>query len=151
MLNRFSPATPVTQFKYKHLFALSHNILPCSVRDLDPLVDLLSKLCEDDHTKLFLKKHAEKTAEAAGVSLTRASQVTSQLPAPGTKMTPEELEKVIFLGLDRIRVWNATTIGSDVQIRFVSLSTGYRKPYILLPMRDWYLHFEANFWLFSSL
>lgn len=100
-----SPASPVTQFKYKHLFPLNHNILPCSVRDLDPLVDLLSKLCEDDHTKSFLKKHAEKTAEAAGASLTHASQVTSQLPAPGTKMTPEELEKVIFW-LYRIAVWN---------------------------------------------
>ncbi len=68
-----------------------------SVRELDPLVYLLSKLCEDDVTKSFLRRHAENVAASQGFSLTPASQVTSQLPAPGSKMTPEELEKVCTL------------------------------------------------------
>ena len=44
--------------------------------------------------KGVLRKHAEERAAAGGYSLTAAEQVTSQLPAPGSKMTPEELEKV---------------------------------------------------------
>ncbi len=70
-----------------------------SVRELDPLVYLLSKLCEDDVTKSFLRRHAENVAASQGFSLTPASQVTSQLPAPGSKMTPEELEKVCSLSI----------------------------------------------------
>ena len=45
-------------------------------------------------TKSFLKQNAESRATSSGVSLAPVSHVTSQLPASGTKMTPDELEKV---------------------------------------------------------
>ncbi len=65
-----------------------------SVRDLDSLVHLLSRLCEDTAVCDSLYENAEAQARAAGVTLTKASQVLSQLPADGSEVTAEELEKV---------------------------------------------------------
>ena len=53
--------------------------------------NILFLLCQ---TKLHLKKHAEERAAASGVSLTKPVNVTSTLPEPGTKMTPDEFDKV---------------------------------------------------------
>ncbi|CAG5121559.1 unnamed protein product, partial [Candidula unifasciata] len=65
-----------------------------NVRDLDPLVYLLSKLCEDKETKEFLAKNAEDKARKEGLTLIPHSNVTSLLPAAGTKMTERELFEI---------------------------------------------------------
>ncbi|KAK3086762.1 hypothetical protein FSP39_022926, partial [Pinctada imbricata] len=65
-----------------------------NVRDLDPLVFLLSKFTEEEQTKEFLEKNAKDRAETAGMTLVPHSKVTSQLPAPGTKMTETEISEL---------------------------------------------------------
>ena len=45
-------------------------------------------------TKLYLRRNAEERAVAAGVSLTSPSTLVSQLPAPGSKISKDELEDV---------------------------------------------------------
>ncbi|XP_064605100.1 gamma-tubulin complex component 2-like [Liolophura sinensis] len=65
-----------------------------NVRDLDSLVFLLSKLSEEKKTKQFLGKNAKDRADNAGLTLTSHSKVISQLPAPGTKMTQQELTEI---------------------------------------------------------
>ncbi|XP_074643157.1 gamma-tubulin complex component 2-like [Tubulanus polymorphus] len=65
-----------------------------NVRDLDPLVYLYSKLAEDESTKSFIEKNAKDRAAAAGVSLTSHANVISSLPAPGTKMSQQELSEL---------------------------------------------------------
>ena len=46
-------------------------------------------------TKSFLRKNADDRASAAGATVANPTEVMGQLPAPGTKMTAEELEKVL--------------------------------------------------------
>ncbi|KAK2144922.1 hypothetical protein LSH36_719g00006 [Paralvinella palmiformis] len=65
-----------------------------NVRDLDPLVHLLSKICEDAQVKNYLKTNAEERAAASGVTLTAPSAVLSLLPTPGTQMSHDELAKI---------------------------------------------------------
>uniref|UniRef100_A0A2C9LH46 Gamma-tubulin complex component n=1 Tax=Biomphalaria glabrata TaxID=6526 RepID=A0A2C9LH46_BIOGL len=65
-----------------------------NVRDLDPLVFLLSKLHEEEETKQFLATNALEKLEKTGMTSLPHSKVTSQLPAPGTKMTEEELSEI---------------------------------------------------------
>ncbi|XP_041354765.1 gamma-tubulin complex component 2-like isoform X2 [Gigantopelta aegis] len=68
-----------------------------NVRDLDPLVYLLSKLAKEDslqQTKEFLERNANEKAESAGMTLMPHSTITSQLPAPGTKMSEQEVSEV---------------------------------------------------------
>ncbi|XP_060079665.1 gamma-tubulin complex component 2-like isoform X1 [Ylistrum balloti] len=65
-----------------------------NVRDLDPLVFLLSKLTEEEQTKEFIEKHAKDKAEVAGMTLVPHDRVTSQLPAPGTKLSVQELSEI---------------------------------------------------------
>ena len=55
---------------------------------------LLSKFSDDQPSKSYLKRNAERRAEAGGYTLTSHGKVTSKLPTPGTKITPEELDKV---------------------------------------------------------
>ena len=49
----------------------------------------------------FLRNNAERHAKSSGVSLQPAAQVMQQvqLPAPGTRVTAEEVEKVNHGGL----------------------------------------------------
>ncbi|KAH9500248.1 Gamma-tubulin complex component 2 [Bulinus truncatus] len=65
-----------------------------NVRELDPLLLLLSKLHEEDETKQFLAKNAVEKNEKKGMTLIPHSKITSQLPAPGTTMTEEELFEI---------------------------------------------------------
>ncbi|XP_005091505.1 gamma-tubulin complex component 2 [Aplysia californica] len=65
-----------------------------NARDLDPLVYMLSKLCEEDQTKEFLKKNALDKARKEGMTLEPHSKVTSQLPTSGAKLTEEELSEI---------------------------------------------------------
>uniref|UniRef100_A0A0B7B161 Gamma-tubulin complex component n=1 Tax=Arion vulgaris TaxID=1028688 RepID=A0A0B7B161_9EUPU len=75
-----------------------------NVRDLDPLVCLLSKLCEEHETKEFLSKNAHDKAKTEGFTLIPHSRVTSQLPAPGTKMTEEELSEIKNILLKQAKI-----------------------------------------------
>ncbi|CAL1527204.1 unnamed protein product [Lymnaea stagnalis] len=65
-----------------------------NVRELDPLLCFLSKLSEEEETKEFLSKHGLDIAEKERMTLMPHSKITSQLPAPGTKMTEEELSEI---------------------------------------------------------
>ncbi|GFN75493.1 gamma-tubulin complex component [Plakobranchus ocellatus] len=65
-----------------------------NVRDLDPLVHLLSKLGKEEEVKYVLGQNALTQARKEGLHLYPHQHVTSQLPAPGTKMTEEELSQV---------------------------------------------------------
>ncbi|XP_059166589.1 gamma-tubulin complex component 2-like isoform X2 [Physella acuta] len=75
-----------------------------NVRDLDPLVYLLSKLCEEKETKQFLSKNAHEKAEQEGMTLMPHSKVTGQLPTAGTKMTEEELSEIKDILLKQAKV-----------------------------------------------
>lgn len=80
-----------------------------NVRDLDPLVFLLSKLSEDEQTKDYLEKQAKEKADAAGMTLVSHNKITSQLPAPGTKMSAQELAEVKDMLLKEAQSVPATT------------------------------------------
>ncbi|XP_076466365.1 gamma-tubulin complex component 2-like isoform X2 [Babylonia areolata] len=84
-----STPTPIEFFaKYDELKAKN-------VRDLDPLVSLLSKLSEDQQTKDFLARNATEKMEAAGTTtLSSHDKILAQLPEPGTKMTAQELSEI---------------------------------------------------------
>ncbi|KAL8599173.1 hypothetical protein ACOMHN_007889 [Nucella lapillus] len=84
-----STPTPIEFFaKYDELKAKN-------VRDLDPMVSLLSKLSEDQQTKDFLAKNATDKMEAAGTTtLSSHDKILAQLPEPGTKMTAQELSEI---------------------------------------------------------
>uniref|UniRef100_A0A7N8YAI2 Gamma-tubulin complex component n=1 Tax=Mastacembelus armatus TaxID=205130 RepID=A0A7N8YAI2_9TELE len=64
-----------------------------NVRTLDPLVYLLSKLCEDKETLQFLQQNAKERAES---SANTASTTTTSytLPQTSTKMSMQELDEL---------------------------------------------------------
>lgn len=68
-----------------YISVLNGLFLTCSVKDLDAMVFLLSKLSDDKLTTSVLSQNA-KLYE---MPMDRAS-----IPAPGTKMTQEELSEV---------------------------------------------------------
>ncbi|KAK7497174.1 hypothetical protein BaRGS_00011468 [Batillaria attramentaria] len=84
-----STPTPIEFFaKYDELKAKN-------VRDLDPLVYLLSKLSEEQQTKDFLAKNAADQARAAGTTTLQShDKILAPLPEPGTKMTAQELSEI---------------------------------------------------------
>ena len=45
-------------------------------------------------TKVYLRRNAEERAAAAGVNLVAPKSLVAQLPAPGSKITKDELEDV---------------------------------------------------------
>ncbi|XP_070191427.1 gamma-tubulin complex component 2-like isoform X2 [Littorina saxatilis] len=84
-----STRTPIEFFaKYDELKAKN-------VRDLDPLVNLLSRLSEDQLTKDFLAKNAkDKMATAGMTTLSSHDKILAQLPEAGTRMTSQELSEI---------------------------------------------------------
>ncbi|GFR65977.1 gamma-tubulin complex component [Elysia marginata] len=76
-------------------FAKYDDLKGKNVRDIDPLVHLLSKLGKEEEVKYVLSQNAEKQAEKEGLQLySHNRSFISQLPSTGTKMTEEELSQV---------------------------------------------------------
>ncbi|XP_046359513.1 gamma-tubulin complex component 2-like [Haliotis cracherodii] len=90
-------------------FAKYDDMKSRNVRDLDALVYFFAKLCEEDQTKEFLAKNARDKADAAGMTLLPHGKITSQLPAPGTKMTEQELSEIKDKLLKEAKAVSATT------------------------------------------
>ncbi|XP_076078123.1 gamma-tubulin complex component 2-like isoform X5 [Mytilus galloprovincialis] len=65
-----------------------------NMRDLDPLVLLLSQLTEEEQTKKILEKQAKTKADEAGMTLLQHGKIFSQLPAPGAKITNQEFTEL---------------------------------------------------------
>ncbi|KAK2180083.1 hypothetical protein NP493_457g05005 [Ridgeia piscesae] len=125
-----STSTP-TEFLNKYEELKSKN-----VRDLDPLVYLLSKLCDDDETKLYLRRNAEERAVAAGVSLTSPSTLVAQLPAPGSKITKDELEDI---KARLMKETNRGTVGQSDASRRILMERQQRN--VNFPVQpDWIFH-----------
>ncbi|MEQ2244758.1 Gamma-tubulin complex component 2, partial [Ilyodon furcidens] len=61
-----------------------------NVRNLDPLVYLLSKLCEDKETLQFLQQNAKERSE----SLNSTTATSYSLPQTSTKMSMLELDEL---------------------------------------------------------
>ncbi|CAH1251170.1 TUBGCP2 [Branchiostoma lanceolatum] len=65
-----------------------------NVRELDPLVFLVSKLTEDTKTQKFLEQNAQERATEAGGTLTSTGSVVSMTTASGGKMSQEEVSEL---------------------------------------------------------
>uniref|UniRef100_A0A3Q3W4B6 Gamma-tubulin complex component n=1 Tax=Mola mola TaxID=94237 RepID=A0A3Q3W4B6_MOLML len=63
-----------------------------NVRNLDPLVYLLSKLCEDKETLQFLQQNAKERSESSANTSTTTTSYT--LPQTSSKMSMQELEEL---------------------------------------------------------
>nr|XP_022289752.1 gamma-tubulin complex component 2-like isoform X2 [Crassostrea virginica] len=104
-------------------------------RELDPLVFLLSKLCEEDETKEYLARNAKDRADKSGVALTSHSHVIAQLPAPGTKITMQdftELKDTLFKESKSI----AATTASDI-LRKALQEKPTKRNVNIPPQPDW--------------
>uniref|UniRef100_A0AAZ3PZN9 Gamma-tubulin complex component n=1 Tax=Oncorhynchus tshawytscha TaxID=74940 RepID=A0AAZ3PZN9_ONCTS len=64
-----------------------------NVRNLDPLVYLLSKLSEDKETLQCLQQNAKERSEATG-NVTSSTSTTFAIPPTSTKMSMQELEEL---------------------------------------------------------
>ncbi|CAB1311996.1 unnamed protein product [Coregonus sp. 'balchen'] len=64
-----------------------------NVRNLDPLVYLLSKLSEDKETLQCLQQNAKERSEASG-NATSSTSTTFAIPPTSTKMSMQELEEL---------------------------------------------------------
>ncbi|XP_013411271.1 gamma-tubulin complex component 2 [Lingula anatina] len=106
-----------------------------NIRDLDSLVFLLSKLSDDEKTKSFLEKNALDRAAASGTTLSSHSNVLSQLPASGSKITQEELSQLRDKLL-REASSTASHVGSDV-LRKVMRDKHATRNVQLPPQPDW--------------
>lgn len=105
-----STPTPIEFFaKYDELKARN-------VRDLDPLVYLLSRLSEDQQTKDFLAKNAADQAKAADTTtLLPHEKILAALPEPGTKMTAQELSEIKNQLMKEAKSVTATTMNDFVK------------------------------------
>ncbi|KAI8489395.1 Gamma-tubulin complex component 2 [Branchiostoma belcheri] len=65
-----------------------------NVRELDPLVFLISKLTEDSKTQKFLEQNAHERAAEAGGTLTATGSLVSMATASGGKMSQEEVSEL---------------------------------------------------------
>ncbi|XP_078583953.1 gamma-tubulin complex component 2-like [Branchiostoma floridae x Branchiostoma japonicum] len=65
-----------------------------NVRELDPLVFLVSKLTEETKTQKFLEQNAQERAAEAGGTLTSTGSVVSMTTASGGKMSQEEVSEL---------------------------------------------------------
>ncbi|KAE8283922.1 Gamma-tubulin complex component 2 [Larimichthys crocea] len=63
-----------------------------NVRNLDPLVYLLSKLCEDKETLQFLQQNAKERSESSANTATTTTSYT--LPQTSSKMSMQELDEL---------------------------------------------------------
>lgn len=75
-------------------FAKYDDLKSKNVRDIDPLVHLLSKIGKEEEVRYVLCENAQKQAEKEGLHLYPHRNLVSQLPAARTKMTQEELSQV---------------------------------------------------------
>ncbi|XP_010768254.1 gamma-tubulin complex component 2 [Notothenia coriiceps] len=64
-----------------------------NVRNLDPLVYLLSKLCEDKETLQFLQQNAKERSESS-TNTTATTTTSYSLPQTSTKMSMQELDEL---------------------------------------------------------
>uniref|UniRef100_A0A8C9XE12 Gamma-tubulin complex component n=1 Tax=Sander lucioperca TaxID=283035 RepID=A0A8C9XE12_SANLU len=64
-----------------------------NVRNLDPLVYLLSKLCEDKETLQFLQQNAKERSESSA-NTTSTTTTSYTLPQTSTKMSMQELDEL---------------------------------------------------------
>ncbi|XP_006793390.1 gamma-tubulin complex component 2 [Neolamprologus brichardi] len=64
-----------------------------NVRNLDPLVYLLSKLCEDKETLQFLQQNAKERSESSA-NTTSTTTTSYSLPQTSTKMSMQELDEL---------------------------------------------------------
>lgn len=80
-----------------------------NMRDLDPLVFLLSQLTEEDQTKKILERHAKNKADEAGMSLLQHGKIMSQLPASGSKITTQEFTELKDMLLKESKAVAGTT------------------------------------------
>ncbi|RUS85943.1 hypothetical protein EGW08_006272, partial [Elysia chlorotica] len=76
-------------------FAKYDDLKSKNVRDIDPLLHLLSRIVKEEEVKYVLKENAEKQAKKEGLLLYPVRHLASQLPSTATtKMTEEELSQV---------------------------------------------------------
>uniref|UniRef100_A0AAQ4QX36 Gamma-tubulin complex component n=1 Tax=Gasterosteus aculeatus aculeatus TaxID=481459 RepID=A0AAQ4QX36_GASAC len=78
-----------------------------NVRNLDPLVYLLSKLCEDKETLPFLQQNAKERSESSA-NTTSTSTTSYTLPQTSTKMSMQELDEL------RKKLGNVTARGNTL-------------------------------------
>ncbi|XP_025097324.1 gamma-tubulin complex component 2-like [Pomacea canaliculata] len=126
-----STPTPIEFFtKYDEIKAKN-------VRDLDPLVYLMSKLCDESQTKEFLAKNAIDQAKTAGMTTlsVQHDKILAQIPESGTKMTAQELSEIKDRLLKEANAVSATTMTDFVR---KALKEKEQKQNLNIPLQpDW--------------
>uniref|UniRef100_A0A668TZG6 Gamma-tubulin complex component n=1 Tax=Oreochromis aureus TaxID=47969 RepID=A0A668TZG6_OREAU len=80
-----------------------------NVRNLDPLVYLLSKLCEDKETLQFLQQNAKERSESSA-NTTSTTTTSYSLPQTSTKMSMQELDEL------RKKLGNVTASSNPAEV-----------------------------------
>lgn len=112
-----------------------------NVRDLDSLVFLLSKLCEEQETKEVLEKNFKDKAEAAGAT-TQAHKIP-QMPAPGSKYTPQDVLE-IQMQLQKLKEGPVIAQTTSSEMLRKALSEKQIKRNVNVPHQpDWLFHRSA--------
>uniref|UniRef100_A0AAQ5Y3X5 Gamma-tubulin complex component n=1 Tax=Amphiprion ocellaris TaxID=80972 RepID=A0AAQ5Y3X5_AMPOC len=80
-----------------------------NVRNLDPLVYLLSKLCEDKETLQFLQQNAKERSESSA-NTTSTTTTSFSLPQTSTKISMQELDEL------RKKLGNVTASSNPAEV-----------------------------------